>query len=248
MSFLNLLDLSGKAKPKKHRVYVNPVYDEKRDSYVEGLYNTWEQVSTREDPYLNAASFTTSGIKCHNLLKESSFDEAPNGPKFFREMPHGKLQEYKVITDDKDTMRDLCVEKKLWLSKEENLCNELHPLGLAETICNALQLAFDTHRRMTSDGQKVTLMQTTGWKRAYETHPLYLHLRYLLLHLVISRMGFSIALSMTTSSILSIGIRSMRGNQASQRTNLMSCSLRHMSMRGMITAFYAERYWPSWPS
>ncbi|KAF7125773.1 hypothetical protein CNMCM5793_002066 [Aspergillus hiratsukae] len=145
----------------------------KRDEYVDGLFNTWPLVARVEDPYLDLASLARFGIKCHNLLQESSFDEAPNVPKFFRKMPHEKLQEYKVDTDNKDTMRDLRVEKKLWVSKEQDLCDELHPLGLAATMCTVLRLAFDTHKRETSDGQKVTLMQTTGWKRANFTDGIF---------------------------------------------------------------------------
>lgn len=176
MSFLNLLDLSGKAKPKKHHMYVNPLYKKKRDAYVDELYNTWELVSTREeDPYLGPASCARFGIKCHDLLQESSFDEAPNAPRFFRKIPRGKLQGYLVNMDDEETALDVSDEKDLW-SLNTQVLRELHPVGLAAAICTAMRIAFNAYERKTSDGKQVTLRQMSGWKKAYETHPLFLPL------------------------------------------------------------------------
>ncbi|GIJ88912.1 hypothetical protein Asppvi_007840 [Aspergillus pseudoviridinutans] len=140
-----------KASKKKHHAYVNPLYKEKRDAYVDGLHDTWKLVSNVEDPYLGPASLAKFGIECHNLLQESSFDEAPYATKFFRKMPHEKLQEYEIDCSDKQTMIDVSVQKDLSVSNEQDLCDELHPLGLAGAMCNALQLAFDTHERKTTD-------------------------------------------------------------------------------------------------
>jgi hypothetical protein len=67
----------GRNQARKLHVYVNPLHTEKRSAYLDGLYNTWELVSNVEDPYLNPASLARFGIKCHNLLQESSYDEAP---------------------------------------------------------------------------------------------------------------------------------------------------------------------------
>jgi hypothetical protein len=61
---------------------------------VDRLFDAWGLVSNVEDPYLSPASLARFGIKCHNLLQESSFDEAPYATKFFRKVTHEKLQEY----------------------------------------------------------------------------------------------------------------------------------------------------------
>ncbi|KAF7182490.1 hypothetical protein CNMCM7691_002060 [Aspergillus felis] len=140
---------------------------EKRDLYVDGLHKVWKRVSVVESPYVTTSSCDMSDIRiwCVDVFHESSSDEAAITPIFFRKMPHEKLQGYEIDSNDKQTMIDVSVQKDLWVSNEQDLCDELHPLGLAGAICNALQLAFDTNKRKISDGQKTTLMQKTGWKR-----------------------------------------------------------------------------------
>ncbi|GIJ98489.1 hypothetical protein Aspvir_000606 [Aspergillus viridinutans] len=164
MSFLNL-DLLGTAKQEKHHVCVNPLYNEKRNAYLDGLYDTWELVSNVENPYLGPASLARFGIKCHNLLQESSFVEVPYATKFFRRMPHGKLQEYLIDMDDEETVCCISDEKDLW-GLNTQVLRELDSVMLAATICTALGLAFNAYERKTSDGQQVTLRQISGWKKA----------------------------------------------------------------------------------
>ncbi|GIJ98463.1 hypothetical protein Aspvir_000580 [Aspergillus viridinutans] len=138
---------------------------DKRDTYVKGLYELWEQVSTRKDPYLTLSPSDLPRIKCVDLLGESTFHEESSVPGFFRKMTHKKLRDYPINENNEETMGWHRRSKAFW-SQTEKIYQGLRPIKQAAMMCGAMRLAFNAYKRTTSDGRQVTLRQVSGWKEA----------------------------------------------------------------------------------